>query len=127
MPQFEDNPRFITRANLDALRSQLEMQQAAADDAAMIALRPGAPRPDPFLQQLADNTRLSMRSAEATLAQELDDEPKLFAANNTDPIALLPVRIETVWWTESGIASGPRRRRRRPRESTDAAGPGLSR
>jgi hypothetical protein len=92
---------------LDALRSQFEMQQAAADDAAMIALRPGAPRPDPFLQQLADNTRLSVRSAEATLAQELDDEPKLFADNNTDLIALLPVRIETVWWTESGIPPDP--------------------
>src|SRR5262245_34919385 len=107
MPQFEENPRFITRANLDILRGQLEKQQAAADDAAMIALRPGAPRPDPFLQQIADNTRSSMGSAEATLAQELDDEPKLFADNNTDPIALLPVRIETVWWTESGVPPDP--------------------
>ena len=107
MPQFEDNPRFTTRANVDALRRQLETQQAAADDAAMIALRPGAPRPNPVLQQLADNTRLSVRSAESTLAQQLDAEPKLFAQNNTDPIALLPVRIETVWFTESGIPPDP--------------------
>jgi hypothetical protein len=106
-PPFEDNPRFITRAILDALRSQLETQQAAADDAAMVALRPGAPAADPFLQQFADNTRSSLRSAEATLAQELDNEPKLFAHDNIDPIALLPVRIETVWWTESGTPPDP--------------------
>jgi hypothetical protein len=107
MAQFEDNPRFITRAILDALRSQLELQQAEADHAAMIALRPGAPFPNPFLQQLADNTRLSLRSAETTLAQQLDAEPKLFSGNNTDPIALLPVRIETVWWTDSGTPPNP--------------------
>ena len=107
MPPFEENPRFITRADVDELRSQLEMDQAAADDAAVVALRPGAPPADPLLQQRADNTRSSLSSAEETLSQQLDDEPKLFSDNNTDPIALLPVRIETVWWTESGTPPDP--------------------
>jgi hypothetical protein len=107
MPPFDDNPRFITRAIVDRLRSDLEIQQLDADVAAVVALRPGATAAVPILQQLADITRSSLRSAEATLAQQLDEEPKLFSDNNTDPIALLPVRIETVWWTDSGTPPDP--------------------
>src|SRR5688572_15718858 len=107
MPPFEENASFSTRAIVDELHRELELQQAAANDAATVALRPGAPPADPLLQQLADITRSSLRSAGATLARQLDDEPKLFSDNNTDPIALLPVRIETVWWTESGTPPDP--------------------
>jgi hypothetical protein len=103
----DENPRFITRAIIDGLRREFEAQQAAADDLAVSALRPGAPAADPVAQQRANITRSSLGSSESTLAQQLDDEAKLFDNNNSDPIALLPVRLETVWWTESGLAPDP--------------------
>lgn len=99
----EDNPRFATRARIEALLGQWAAEQAEAEAAATVELRAGAGAGDQAqLQHAADLTRASLTSLQETLKQQLDDEPPLFDTANNDPIALLPVRVETIWWTASG-------------------------
>ena len=97
----EPNPRFTSIRIAEQLQKELADQQADTDGNAAIRLRQQSP-PDAHRQQAADATAASLASTQATLDQEFDAEPKLFSANNTDPIALLPVRIETIWWTPTG-------------------------
>lgn len=97
----EPNPRFASIRIAEQLQKELADQQADADGNAAIRMRQQSP-PDAHLQQAADATAASLASVQATLEQQFDAEPKLFSANNTDPIALLPVRIETIWWTPTG-------------------------
>ncbi len=55
-------------------------------------------------QEAAKRARDALASVQTSIDRFLDAEGKLFASENADPIALLPVRVETVWWTESGQA-----------------------
>ncbi len=109
---------FSARVLVDGLRIRHEREQAAADTQATILRRlrdraaagtstaeqvAAAATQHAALQQAADNTRSSLSSVEQALADALDAEDKLFADHNTDPIALLPVRLETVWWDEHSL------------------------
>jgi hypothetical protein len=97
----EPNPRFTSIRIAEQLQKELAGQQADADSNAAIRMRQQSP-PDAQMQQAANNTAASLVSTQKALEQEFDAEPKLFSANNTDPIALLPLRIETIWWTPTG-------------------------
>jgi len=97
----ESNRRFTSIRIAEQLQKKLADQEADADGNAAIRMRQQSP-PDAPLRQAVDATAASLASTKSTLDQEFDAEPKLFSANNTDPIALLPVRIETIWWTPTG-------------------------
>lgn len=97
----EPNPRFTSIRIAEQLQTKLADEEADAAGNAAIRMRQQSP-PDANLQRLADATTASLTAIRDTLEQEFDAEQELFATNNTDPIALLPVRIETIWWTPSG-------------------------
>ena len=99
-----ENPQFDARRLAEDLRREWARAQADADLLAAAALA-GAPAAGQAERQAAaDSARAALESVEASITQFLDAEAKLFANDNADPIALLPVRVETVWWTESGQA-----------------------
>jgi len=108
---------FAVRVQVEALRSAVDSAQARADeqeailrrqqDAAEVAEFTDAITRAQIAQAAAvladrqretDQLRDALSSAEDALIQALDADPPLFATGNTDPIALLPVRLETIWW-----------------------------
>lgn len=111
---------YAARAQLDQARHEANMAQARADEQEAVvrrlqdALQAGDPRATPEqltsasavlagLQRDADQLAGLVNSAEDELAQALNTGAKLFTDNNTDPIALLPVRVETIWWEPSKL------------------------
>lgn len=96
-------PVFDTRTSVEALRAQWEELQAVADGWAVMQHHGRMPASVGQEQsEQADNTRRAFEAISSTLIQQLNDEPKLFADDNSGPIALLPVRIETIWWSPTG-------------------------
>jgi len=96
-------PIFDTRTSVEALRAQWEAQQAVADGWAVMQRHGRMPASVGQEQsEQADNTRRAFDAMCSTLTEQLNDEPKLFPDDNSGPIALLPVRIETIWWTPTG-------------------------
>ena len=99
-----ENPLFDSRRQAEGLRGEAERAQADADLLAAAALA-GAPAAEfAERQAAAESARAGLANVQTSIDQLLDAEAKLFATENADPIALLPVRVETVWWTESGQA-----------------------
>ncbi|BCH23325.1 hypothetical protein [Mesorhizobium sp. L-8-3] len=109
------NETFAARAQLDRARTEADADQARADEQLAVVRRlqdamqagdPGATQElltaaattHAGLQQSADQSNGLARISEDELAQAMNAGPALFADRNTDPIALLPVRVETIWW-----------------------------
>lgn len=97
----EPNPRFTSIRVAEQLQRTLADQQADADRNAAMRMRQQSP-PDEDLRRMADSTAASLTGTRDMLEQDFDAEPALFSTDNADPIALLPVRIETIWWTPTG-------------------------
>ena len=99
-----DEPTFSAREDLENLRGTWQDREGLISQENAQRLRTGAgmlgPQ-DPLVAQ-ATASKQSFEASQDTLTSALDAEPKLFADNHTDPIALLPLRIETVWFTADG-------------------------
>ncbi|GAA3102835.1 hypothetical protein GCM10010520_54970 [Rhizobium viscosum] len=106
---------FAARAQLDRARTEADTAQARADEqlAVVRRLQDAMQAADPhatqelFVAATAAHARLQQeahlraslaRGAEDALTQAMNADAALFADRNTDPIALLPVRVETIWW-----------------------------
>jgi hypothetical protein len=104
---------FDARTQVESLRRDTDQAQADADEQEAVvrrlqdAVRVGAATGEQLdsaatrhaeLQRTADDLRSGLSFAEDSVAQLLDALPPLFPSANSDPIVLLPVRIETVWW-----------------------------
>ena len=106
---------YAARAQLDRARAEADRAQARASEQqavvrrlqdALLAGDGGATQEQltaastilTGLQRDADQLQGFLDSAEDELEQALNAGTKLFPENNTDPIALLPVRVETIWW-----------------------------
>jgi hypothetical protein len=111
---------FAARAQLDRARAEADTAQARADEQLAVvrrlqdAIRAGDERATPELltaaeaaqaelQRTADQLKSSVSSAEEELAQALAAGAALFPDDNTAPIALLPVRVETIWWEPGAL------------------------
>lgn len=106
---------FAARAQLDRARAEADTAQARADEQLAVVRRLQAAvqagdelaTPDMLAaaeaaqaesQRTADQLNGSVGSAAEELAQTLAAGAALFPDDNTAPIALLPVRLETIWW-----------------------------
>ncbi|MEU0084739.1 hypothetical protein [Streptomyces sp. NPDC006274] len=106
---------FAARAQLDRARAEADTAQARADEQLTVvrrlqdAVRVGDEHATPELltaaeaaqaelQRTADQLNSSVSSAGEELAGALAAGTALFPEDNTAPIALLPVRVETIWW-----------------------------
>lgn len=105
---------FSARMQADPLRRQLDEAQARADEQEAVVRRlkarlaagdgtvsqgqadAAAARLDD-LTRAADDLRGQLSTAEDALTQALDADPPLFGSPSTEPIVLLPVRLETIW------------------------------
>ncbi|WP_046584959.1 hypothetical protein [Streptomyces mangrovisoli] len=111
---------FGARTELDRARTEADAAQAHADEQLAVvrrlqdATRAGDERATPDLlaaaeaaqaeaQRTADGLDALVGGAADTLAQALGEGTPLFPDGNTDPIALLPVRVETIWWEPSTL------------------------
>ena len=109
---------FAARARVDQLAAMVDAAQAEADDQHAVlrrlqdAARVGnatdaqigvAAAQHANLQRQADQLRDELDGAQDELTQAMDAAPPLFADANGDPIALLPVRLETTWWDEVSL------------------------
>ncbi|WP_248960023.1 hypothetical protein [Sphaerisporangium perillae] len=106
---------FSVRAQLDRTRAEADTAQARADEQQAVvrrlqdAIQAGDERATSEQLTTAAGVQAELRraagqlngfvsGAEDELAQALDAGTRLFGDDNTDPIALLPVRVETIWW-----------------------------
>ncbi|MFI9766220.1 hypothetical protein ACIHJG_05055 [Streptomyces sp. NPDC052415] len=111
---------FAARAQWDRARTAAATARALADEQEAVVRRlrahiqAGLPDPVfpptsadalsaaeaalPELQRAADETDGLVAEAQDELARALAEGEVLFADDNTAPIALLPVRVETIWW-----------------------------
>ncbi|MET0765450.1 MAG: hypothetical protein ABWY29_11330 [Blastococcus sp.] len=112
---------FDARSRLDALRRDVDDAQALADEALAVVrrLQDARDAQDPRnitdeqvattldrhdgLQRHADDLRAALNDAEERFEQTLGEAAPLFDPGSTDPIALLPVRLETVWWNPGSL------------------------
>ncbi|KUN95861.1 hypothetical protein AQJ84_22050 [Streptomyces resistomycificus] len=118
---------FAARAQLDRARTEADTAQARADEQLAVVrrlqdhIRAGLPDPVqigqrpssellaeaeaalPELQRTADDLKGLVASAEEELTRALGEGAALFPDDNTAPIALLPVRVETIWWEPSTL------------------------
>jgi len=111
---------FSARAQLDRARAEADIAQARADEQLAVvrrlqdAIRAGDERATPDLlttaeaaqadlQRTADQLAGLVPGDEDELNQALDSGTPLFPDGNTTPIALLPVRVETIWWEPSTL------------------------
>ncbi|MEV0174614.1 hypothetical protein AB0I00_26285 [Streptomyces sp. NPDC050803] len=111
---------FAARAQLDRARTEADTARALADEQEAVVRRLQAHiqagLPDPFfppssadalaaaqaalpeLQRRADELDGLVAGAQEELTRALAEGTALFPDDNTAPIALLPVRVETIWW-----------------------------
>lgn len=106
---------FAARADMNRQRTEMIDARALADEQEAVvrrlqqALAVGDARATPeklaaasisfaALKSRADQLSGLFDTAGQELAQTLDAEPPLFPDRNADPIVLLPVRVETIWW-----------------------------
>ncbi|GGW39073.1 hypothetical protein [Streptomyces griseoloalbus] len=111
---------FAARAQLDRARTEADTAQARADEQEAVVRRlrahiqAGLPEPPfppssadalaaaeaalPELQRAAEESNGLAASAQEELTRALGEGESLFPDDNTAPIALLPVRVETIWW-----------------------------
>ncbi|MEU7428173.1 hypothetical protein [Streptomyces sp. NPDC040750] len=111
---------FAARTQLDRARTEADAAQALADEQQAVVRRlqdaiqagdqrataemlTAAEAAQAELQRAADPLNSAVRGAEEELAQALDAGTALFPDDNTAPIALLPVRVETIWWEPSTL------------------------
>ncbi|WEO92976.1 hypothetical protein A6P39_002095 [Streptomyces sp. FXJ1.172] len=111
---------FTARALLDRARADADTARARADEQLAVvrrlqdAIRAGDERATPDqltaaeaaqaeLQRTADQQAGLVASDEDELIQALGSGAPLFPDGNTTPIALLPVRVETIWWEPSTL------------------------
>ncbi|MCX5358388.1 FUSC family protein [Streptomyces sp. NBC_00124] len=117
------NDAFAARAQVDRARTEADAAQALADEQHAVVqrlqdhIRAGLPdplhiqgqRPSPELlaeaeaallelQRRAEELNALAAGAEEELTRALGEGTALFPDDNTAPIALLPVRVETIWW-----------------------------
>ncbi|MGV9456995.1 hypothetical protein [Streptomyces sp. NPDC003635] len=111
---------FAARAQLDRARTEADTAQALADEQEAVVRRlrahiqAGLPDPHfpptaaealaaaeatlPELQRRAEELNRLAAGAQDELNQALAEGEALFPEDNSAPIALLPVRVETIWW-----------------------------
>lgn len=111
---------FAARAQLDRARTEADTAQALADEQEAVVRRlrahiqaglPDPPFPPtaaealaaaeaalPELQSRAEELNRLAAGAQEELSRALAEGEALFPEHNTAPIALLPVRVETIWW-----------------------------
>lgn len=111
---------FAARTQLDRARTAADTAQARADEQEAVVRRLRAHiqagLPDPFfppssadalaaaeaalpeLQRAAEESNGLAASAQEELTRAVEEGHALFPDDNTAPIALLPVRVETIWW-----------------------------
>jgi hypothetical protein len=111
---------FSAQVQVDQLQRQLNEAQARADEQEAVVRRFQAQlaAADPQvsqaqadaaagqlagLTQAADNLRGQLTTAQDALTQALTADAPLFGTPSTDPIVLLPVRLETIWTDPSTI------------------------
>jgi hypothetical protein len=105
MTQTPDEPTFDARASADAARDKWLISQGLCDqDAAQLLRTGGSGSSHQPLVTTALQNHNAYTSDVGDLTAALNAEPKLFADHNTDPIVLLPVRLETTWFTADGQA-----------------------
>ncbi len=96
---------FAARATADAARDKWLIAQGLSDqDAAQLLRTGGSGTSHQGLVNSALQDHNAYTSAQGDLTAALNTEQKLFADHNTDPIVLLPVRLETTWFTADGQA-----------------------
>ncbi|MFG2577023.1 hypothetical protein [Streptomyces sp. NPDC048481] len=118
---------FAARAQLTRARREADAAQALADEQLAVvrrlqdAARAGLPDParpgerpgaellaeaeaaQAELRRTADGLNSLIPAAEDDLRRALGEEAPLFAADNSAPIACVPVRVETIWWEPSTL------------------------
>lgn len=111
---------FSAQVQVDQLQRQLDEAQARADEQEAVVRRLQARlaaadpqvsqgQVDTAAAQLADLTRAAddlrgqLTTAEDALTQALEADAPLFGTPGTEPIVLLPVRLETIWTDPSTI------------------------
>ncbi|GGT03053.1 hypothetical protein GCM10010271_00970 [Streptomyces kurssanovii] len=111
---------FAARAQLDRARTEADTAQAHADEQLAVvrrlqaAVQAGDERATPELltaaeaaqaelQRTADQLKSAVSGAGEELAQAMAAGTALFPDDNTTPIALLPVRVETIWWEPGAL------------------------
>ncbi|NUS26658.1 MAG: hypothetical protein HOV92_20855 [Streptomyces sp.] len=118
---------FAARAQLDRARTDADTAQALADEQEAVVrrlqehIRAGLPDPVQIgqrpsaellteaeaaladLQRTAEQSNSLVADAEEELTRALSEGEALFPDGNTDPVALLPVRVETIWWEPSTL------------------------
>jgi hypothetical protein len=103
---------FSARTRVDQISSTADAAQVSAEDQQTVVRRmqdtssaalPGAAALQADLQRSADDLRSELAGAEEALAQALGTGAPLFTEGNSEPIALLPVRLETTWWDATSL------------------------
>ncbi|GAB2892343.1 hypothetical protein GCM10027074_70620 [Streptomyces deserti] len=111
---------YTARAQLDRARTEADTAQARADEQQAVvrrlqdAIRAGDERATPELlsaaeaahaelQRTADELNGFVADAQEELTRALGEGTALFPDDNIAPIALLPVRVETIWWEPSTL------------------------
>lgn len=114
------NDAFAARAQLDRARTEADTAQALADEQEAVVRRlrahtqaglPDPPFPPtaaealaaaeaalPELLSRAEETNRLVVGAQEELTRAVAEGEALFPDDNTAPVALLPVRVETIWW-----------------------------
>ncbi|MFB6768191.1 hypothetical protein [Streptomyces sp. NPDC056337] len=114
------NDAFAARAQLDRARTDADTAQALAEEQEAVVRRlrahiqaglPDPPFPPtaaealaaaeaalPELHSRTEETNRLVAGAQEELTRATAEREVLFPDDNTAPIALLPVRVETIWW-----------------------------